>query len=209
MKEFRAISILLNLILVSTHSIAAPTNDDCSICTSYYPSASLDSPRSQWEEKSPLTFHSCAHNVSDPDAEADTSSCCQFSHEFGICGLFWFDSFLYPCDDCQTPLDDPPDAVMTQPNETVYHDCSVCTSYYPSASLDSPRSKWKEKSPLTHHACAHTDPDPNAPAETSGCCQFSSTDGKCGVFWSGFLSILVKTANFPRKMHLMLPRMNP
>eukprot|EP01083_Nonionella_stella_P011953 33924_1 len=58
---------------------------DCALCTNYYRDAWYANPPSQWGTSFPLTGHACADDTS------DTSNCCKFSGEGGICAVFWDD----------------------------------------------------------------------------------------------------------------------
>jgi hypothetical protein len=75
---------------VCTDAIENP----CVLCRSYYSDTSLSVLRgSTLGQTSPLTSHACGQS-------GDTSECCKLASA-GVCGVYWFDEFLYPCDDCQ------------------------------------------------------------------------------------------------------------
>jgi len=135
-----------------------------------------------------LTNHACS-------SAGDTSGCCQVFPEKGICGLYYDDEFLHPCDGCGAvaPPEDPNVLPTDDPNEqenpvtpddpSVYGNCSTCTMYYHTDDLSTPPLQRGDLAPLTSHACGYFSGD------TSECCKLSPEQGICGVFWENeFLS---------------------
>lgn len=64
---------------------------DCGTCTDYYPEDSLGSSKDEYGKLSPLTRHACAYY------DSDSSNCCRYDSESGLCGVYMDYMFLYPC----------------------------------------------------------------------------------------------------------------
>jgi hypothetical protein len=171
----------------------------------YYPSADTGNDPSDYGDISPLTSHACGFP---PDGVV--SECCKVHPVEGICGVFWFNAFLYPCAKCNDPSIPTPMEPSTsiepsmQPSVSTLEgtDCAYCTMYYPSAGIgpDPDPSDYGDISPLTTHACGF-------PPEgvVSECCKVHPVAGICGVFWSNEFLYPCAKCNDPS----MSPSMQP
>jgi hypothetical protein len=184
-------------------SVSTLEGTDCAYCTMYYPSAGIgpDPDPSDYGDISPLTTHACGF-----PPEGVVSECCKVHPVEGICGVFWFNEFLYPCAKCNIPTPMEPSTSIEpsmQPSVTSTlegTDCAACTMYYPSGGLEDDPSDYGDIFPLTHHACGgHPD------SVVSECCKLNPVQGICGVFWPNEFLYPCAKCNDPS----MSPSMQP
>ena len=189
-------TIVASLITQSMYFASATTpalNFECSTCSEYYPNVTSPEHWDTWKNyTAPLTDHACG-------SSGDVSRCCvkvgancfiredQGSPSYpcgGSCNLLPNNRPYSPGVPTAPVVPTVPPTEEEENSVEPEDDCSACTEYFPSASMDREESRRGESVSLLNHACARSaDGDwshSNDPVDISRCCR-SGPKGQCGV----------------------------